>query len=159
MRRAYPVPVEDPEDIEAAAPSVVRPDVNVQMIGSGGFRVGATVLLTGFVLALLQTNDLLVSGLIGEASAAYVQLVLVPPAFFTYAIAGILAPPAPFFAGATLGFLSALLVTVLALLSREASSVAIDMPELAPLWVFAIVAGAAVTGGIGWTIRRVTGRS
>ena len=134
-------------------------DVNVEMVASGGFLVGAALLLAGFIVELLRGSGLLPGGLVAEAAAAYSQLVLVPPAFFTYAIAGILAPPAPFFAGATLGFLGSLVITVLAVLSPEADQGSVDVEGLAPLYVFSIVSGAAVTGGISWTIRRVTGRS
>ncbi|CAN5576080.1 hypothetical protein BH23CHL8_BH23CHL8_00890 [soil metagenome] len=141
------------------AAGVVSRDVNVQMIASAGFLVGAGLLLAGFVVELLRGNGLLPPGLVSEAAASYTQLILVPPAFFTFAIAGILAPPAPFFAGATLGFLSSVLVTILALATTATRLDAVGLEGLAPLFVFNIVAGTALTGGIGWTVRRVTGQS
>lgn len=134
-------------------------DINVRMVGSAGFLVGAGLLLAGLVVELARSGGLVPDGLASEAAAAYVQLVLVPPALFAFAIAGILAPPAPFFAGATLGFLASLLVTALVLVTTSTRLETVGLDGLAPLFVFDILAGTAITGGIGWTVRRVMGRS
>jgi hypothetical protein len=133
-------------------------DINVRMVTSAGFLVGAGLLLAGLVVELLRGRGLLPGGLVSEVAASYVQLVLVPPAFFAFAVAGILAPPAPFFAGATLGFLASVLVSILVMATTGPSIEVVGLEGLAPLFVFNIVAGTALTGGIGWTIRRVTGR-
>ena len=134
-------------------------DINVRMVTSSGFLVGAALLLAGRSVELLRGSGLLPAGLVSELAASYVQLVLVPPAFFAFAVAGILAPPGPFFAGATLGFLAAVLVSLLVIATTGTDIEVVGLEGLAPLFVFNIVAGAALTGGIGWTIRRVTGRS
>ena len=127
---------------------------DVAMLRSAGFLVGVSLLVVGFIVGMMSLGGLVPEGLPAEAAAGYLQLAVAAPAAFVYAIAGILAPPSPFFAGAILGFVNATIVSILAVLALDA---AVSLDRLAPVFVGSIVMGTALTGGIGWTLRRIRG--
>jgi hypothetical protein len=115
------------------------------------------LLLVAFILELLRQRGTVPAGELESVALLYVQLTL-PTALFPFAVAGVLAPPAPFFAGSILGLLDALLITLSVLIDPQARLEGSGVTEigqgLGPLFVIAVVVGTVVTGLTGYGVDR-----